>query len=203
LSPAATLEALRRRAQRCTACELYKKATQTVFGEGLPAARIMLIGEQPGEREDLEGLPFVGPAGQLLDRALAVTGIDRSHCYVTNAVKHFKWEPRGKRRLHKTPAQREIDACRQWLIAELQAIQPEIIVCLGATAGKAVFGKDFRVSRNRGRMRLSPLGPRAVATLHPAAILRITEPGERAQAFNLLVADLQIARKLSLTDNQG
>jgi len=196
LSPVETLEALRRRAQRCTACELYKHATQTVFGQGPPAARMLLIGEQPGDREDLEGLPFVGPAGQLLDRALEAAGIERADCYLTNAVKHFKWEPRGKRRLHKTPAQREIDVCRQWLIAELQALQPAVIVCLGATAAKAVFGAAFRVSRERGQVRASPLGPSALATLHPSAILRITDPEEREQAFKLLVADLRIARKL-------
>ena len=192
MSPVETLEALRTRAKRYTACELYKKATRTVFGEGPPAARVVLIGAQPGDREDLEGLPFVGPAG-----------IDRGVCYVTNAVKHFKWEPRGKRRLHKTPAQREIDACRQWLIAELQALHPAVIVCLGAIAAKAVFGADFRVTRERGQMRVSPRGPSAMATIHPSAILRITDTEERAQAFNLLVADLRIARKLQATDNQG
>jgi uracil-DNA glycosylase family protein len=202
MSPIDTLDALRRRAQHCTACELYKKATQTVFGEGPATARIVLIGEQPGDREDLEGLPFVGPAGQLLDRALEAAGIDRGACYVTNAVKHFKWEPRGKRRLHKTPAQREVNACRQWWLAELQALQPAVIVCLGATAARAVLGAEFRVTRERGQVRETPFGARAVATLHPSAILRIGDPGERTEAFNLLVADLRIARKLHAIDTR-
>jgi DNA polymerase len=150
----------------------------------------MLIGEQPGDREDLEGLPFVGPAGQLLDRALALAGIDRACCYVTNAVKHFKWEPRGKRRLHKTPAQREIDACRQWLLAEIEALRPVMIVCLGATAGKAVFGAAFRVGLHRGQIRPTSFGPPALATVHPSAVLRIADPAEREQALAAMVSDL-------------
>lgn len=188
------MSALRKQAAHCTACPLYKNATQTVFGEGLSTARIMLIGEQPGEREDIEGLPFVGPAGGLLNRALQEAGIERDACYVTNAVKHFKWKPRGKRRLHKTPAQREIDACRQWLVAEVRVVQPEVLVCLGATAANAVLGPDFRLMRERGRMIESPLGPRAVATIHPSAVLRITDPAQRAQAFDMLVSDLRVAR---------
>jgi DNA polymerase len=202
VTPIDTLDALRLRVQHCTACELYKKATQAVFGEGPSTARIVLIGEQPGDREDLEGRPFVGPAGQLLDRALKAAGIDRGDCYVTNEVKHFKWEPRGKRRLHKTPAQREVDACRQWWLAELRALKPAVMVCLGATAAKAVFGADFRVTRERGRVRDTPFGRRALATVHPSAILRIGDSGERTLAFNLLVADLRIARKLQATDTR-
>jgi DNA polymerase len=152
----------------------------------------MLIGEQPGDREDIEGKPFVGPAGQLLDRALDEAGIDRSLCYVTNIVKHFKWEPRGKRRMHKTPAQREIDACRQWLQAEVQLVQPELIVCLGATAAKAILGDRFRVTRDRGRIVASEQGARVLATIHPSAVLRV-EPEQREEAYRSLVADLQVA----------
>jgi len=189
-----SLSELRQQAAHCTACPLYRNATQTVFGEGPSTARIMLIGEQPGDREDIEGLPFVGPAGGLLDRALQEAGIERAECYVTNAVKHFKWEPRGKRRLHKTPAQREVDACRQWLVAEVRAVEPEVLVCLGATAAKAVLGPDFRLMRERGRIIESPLGPRAVATIHPSAVLRITDPAQRAQALAGLVSDLRVAR---------
>jgi DNA polymerase len=188
------LELLRGEARACTACELYKRATQTVFGEGCAHARVMLIGETPGDREDLEGHPFVGPAGQLLDRALAEAGIDRKSCYVTNAVKHFKWEPRGKRRLHKTPAQREIDACRRWLLAEIEALQPALIVCLGATAAKAVFGPSFRVTRSRGELTPTPLAARALATWHPSAVLRGPDPRRREQSYAELVEDLRRAR---------
>jgi uracil-DNA glycosylase len=196
MSKATTLEALRRKAGHCTDCDLYQHATQTVFGQGPATARIMLIGEQPGDSEDLAGLPFVGPAGQLLDQALQAAGIDRSDCYVTNAVKHFKWEPRGKRRLHKTPAQREIAACGHWLQSEVQALDPAIIVCLGATAAKAVLGPQIRVTRDHGQVRISLLGPRAIATMHPSALLRMTDPKQRAQAFDILVADLRVAREL-------
>jgi uracil-DNA glycosylase family protein len=193
-----TLSALRSQAAACTACPLYKSATQTVFGAGPATAQIMLIGEQPGDREDIEGRPFVGPAGLLLDRALAQAGIDRRQSYVTNAVKHFKWEPRGKRRIHKTPAQREVDACRRWLLAELQLVNPAVLVCLGATAAKAAFGANFRVMRQRGQILASPLAARTLATIHPSAVLRITTPGEREKAFASLVADLQIARQTQL-----
>ena len=187
-----TLTALRERAAHCTACPLYRSATQTVFGQGPTPAELMLIGEQPGDREDVEGKPFVGPAGQLLDRALDEAGIDRSLCYVTNIVKHFKWEPRGKRRMHKTPAQREIDACRQWLQAEVQLVQPQLIVCLGATAAKAILGAKFRVTRDRGRILAGEQGTRVLATIHPSAVLRV-EPEQREEAYRSLVADLQVA----------
>ena len=190
------LDALRRQARTCTAGDLCKHATQTVFGEGPPAARMMLVGEQPGDREDVEGLPFVGPAGQLLDRVLEQAGIDRQLCYITNAVKHFKWEPRGKRRLHKTPAQREIEACRRWLQAEVAALEPAVIVCLGATATKAVLGPEVRVTSDHGRPRPSTLGPPGVATLHPSAILRKREPADRQQALDRMVADLRVAHDL-------
>jgi uracil-DNA glycosylase len=196
MSKATTLETLRRNAARCTDCDLYQHATQTVCGQGSATARIMLTGEQPGDSEDLAGLPFVGPAGQLLDQALQAAGIDRSRCYVTNAVKHFKWQPRGKRRLHKTPAQREIQACRHWLQAEVQALAPAIIVCLGATAAKALLGADTGVTRDHGQVRLSLLGPRGLATMQPSALLRMTDPKQRAQAFDILVADLRVAREL-------
>src|SRR5712664_1129728 len=150
------LKQLREEARACQDCPLWANATQTVFGAGDPHARVMLVGEQPGDEEDKKGLPFVGPAGRLLDRALEAAGIDRQHLYVTNAVKHFKWELRGKRRLHKTPAQREIDACRQWLEGEIAAVRPCVIGCLGATAARAVLGPDFRVSKMRGKLGKSP-----------------------------------------------
>jgi uracil-DNA glycosylase family protein len=176
MNKALKLAALRRRASGCTACPLYANATQTVFGQGTPSA-LMLIGEQPGDREDIEGAPFAGPAGRLLDRALSEAGIEPERCYVTNAVKHFKWEPRGKRRLHKTPAQREVDACRQWLIAEVALLQPELMVCLGATAAHAVLGRDFRLTRDHGAVGASVLGLPAMATMHPSAIYK--NPGSR------------------------
>ena len=154
----------------------------------------MLIGETPGDREDLEGMPFVGPAGQLLDRALAEAGINRRQCSVTNAVKHFKWEPRGKRRLHKTPAQREIDACRRWLLGEIAALQPALLICLGATAAKAIFGPSFRVTRSRGRLLRSPLGALAMATVHPSAVLRSPSSEERERNYRAFVTDLRAAR---------
>jgi uracil-DNA glycosylase family protein len=187
--------ALRRRAQSCTACPLYANATQTVFGQGPVFAVLMLIGEQPGDREDIEGKPFVGPAGRLLDHALLEAGIERQTCYITNAVKHFKWEPRGKRRMHKTPAQREIDACRQWLMAEVDLVRPKLIVCLGATAARALFGRDFRLSTNRGVVRASVLGPQAIATNHPSALLRITDAQQREAALAAMVNDLRLAIK--------
>src|SRR5712664_2121198 len=150
------LKQLREEARACQDCPLWANATQTVFGAGDPHARVMLVGEQPGDEEDRKGLPFVGPAGRLLDRALEAAGIDREHVYVTNAVKHFKWQLRGKRRLHKTPAQREIDACRRWLEGEMRALEPQVIACLGSTAARAVLGPDFRVSKMRGKLGKSP-----------------------------------------------
>ena len=166
-----------------------------VFGAGDPNARVMLVGEQPGDEEDKKGLPFVGPAGRLLDRALEAAGVDREHLYVTNAVKHFKWQLRGKRRLHKTPAQREIDACHQWLEREIQSIEPHVIVALGSTAAKAVIGRDFKVSVQRGQFVESPLAPHVFATFHPSALLRLREEEERHAAFEQLVKDLKLIKK--------
>jgi uracil-DNA glycosylase len=186
------LDAVRRAAKRCQDCPLWANATQTVFGAGDPHARVMLVGEQPGDEEDKKGLPFVGPAGRLLDRALEEAGVDRDGLYVTNAVKHFKWQLRGKRRLHKTPAQREIDACHQWLEREVAAIRPEVIACLGATAARAVIAKDFKVSTMRGRFVASPLAPHVFATLHPSALLRLRDEDEKQAAFNQLVGDLKL-----------
>lgn len=194
-SPATlSIQELREQARHCTACPLYAHATQTVFGVGNAHARVMLIGETPGDREDIEGLPFVGPAGQLLDRALEEAGINRKQCYVTNAVKHFKWEPRGKRRLHKTPAQREIEACRRWLLGEIAALQPTLLICLGATAAKAIFGASFRVTRSRGQLLRSSLGALAMATVHPSAVLRSPSSEERERNYRAFVADLSAAR---------
>ena len=192
---ARSLKQLREEARRCQDCPLWANATQTVFGEGDPHARVMLVGEQPGDAEDRKGHPFVGPAGQLLDRALGAAGVERDHLYVTNAVKHFKWQLRGKRRLHKTPAQREIDACHQWLEGEIGAIRPEVIVCLGATAARAVIGPQFKVSTMRGRFVDSPLAPRVFATFHPSALLRLRDEEEKARGFAQLVGDLKLIRK--------
>src|ERR687892_417991 len=193
--PKSPLDELREEARACQDCPLWANATQTVFGAGEPHAKVMLVGEQPGDEEDKKGLPFVGPAGKLLDRALEAAGVDRSHLYVTNAVKHFKWQLRGKRRLHKTPAQREIDACHQWLEAEVQTVKPHVIVALGATAAKAVIGRDFKVSIQRGQFVESPLAPYVFATFHPSALLRLQEEEEKEMAFAQLVKDLQLIKK--------
>jgi len=192
---ARTLEELREDARRCQDCPLWANATQTVFGAGDPHARVMLVGEQPGDEEDRKGLPFVGPAGRLLDRALAAAQVDRENLYVTNAVKHFKWQLRGKRRLHKTPAQREIDACHQWLEREIETVEPEVIACLGATAAKAVIGRDFKVSTMRGRFVESAAAPFVFATFHPSALLRLRDEAERETAFAQLVGDLKLIKK--------
>jgi uracil-DNA glycosylase family protein len=189
------LEKIREDARRCQDCPLWANATQTVFGAGDPHARVMLVGEQPGDEEDKKGLPFVGPAGRLLDRALEAAGVDREHLYVTNAVKHFKWQLRGKRRLHKTPAQREIDACHQWLEKEIEKIQPHVIVALGSTAAKAIISRDFKVSVQRGQFVDSPLAPYVFATFHPSALLRLREEEEREAAFKQLVKDLRLIQK--------
>ena len=189
------LEELEKRARSCRDCPLWAHATQTVFGAGDAHAKVMLVGEQPGDEEDRKGLPFVGPAGRLLDRALEAAGIDRRELYVTNAVKHFKFELRGKRRLHKTPAQREVEACLQWLEAEIQAIKPRIIVCLGATAARALLGSAFRVSIMRGRFIESAYAPFVFATLHPSALLRLRDEAERDEAFKRFVEDLALIRK--------
>jgi DNA polymerase len=188
------LAQLREEAKSCRACPLWANATQTVFGAGDPHARVMLVGEQPGDEEDRKGLPFVGPAGRLLDRALEAAGIDREHVYVTNAVKHFKWQLRGKRRIHKTPAQREIDACRQWLEGEIAAVRPRVIGCLGATAARAILGPDFRVSTMRGKFVPSPYAPCVFATYHPSALLRLKGEDEREAAFAQLVRDLALVK---------
>jgi DNA polymerase len=192
---AKSLKELREEARECQDCPLWANATQTVFGAGDPHARVMLVGEQPGDEEDKKGLPFVGPAGRLLDRALEAAGVNREHIYVTNAVKHFKWQLRGKRRLHKTPAQREIDACHQWLEAEIQTVKPQVIVALGATAAKAVIGRDFKVSIQRGQFVESPHAPYVFATFHPSALLRLKEDEERDAAFAQLVNDLKLINK--------
>jgi len=190
ISTNATLEELRERARTCRACDLWKRATQTVFGEGSADARVMLIGEQPGDREDLAGRPFVGPAGLLLDKALEQAGIERENVYVTNVVKHFNWEPRGKRRIHKKPNQLQIAACRPWLDAELAAVRPEVVVCLGATAAQALLGKKFRVTQQRGQMIPSTLAPFVTATVHPSSILRAPDDESRRREMKLFVADL-------------
>jgi uracil-DNA glycosylase family protein len=192
---ARSLKQLREDARACQDCPLWANATQTVFGAGDPHARVMLVGEQPGDEEDKKGLPFVGPAGRLLDRALEAAGVDRSHVYITNAVKHFKWQLRGKRRLHKTPAQREIDACHQWLEREIEAVKPRVIVAMGATAARSVISKDFKVSTMRGEFVESPLAPYVFATFHPSALLRLKDEAEKEAAFEQLVGDLKLIRK--------
>jgi len=188
-----TLTRVRDDAKNCRACDLYKHATQTVFGEGPAKATVMLIGEQPGDAEDLSGHPFVGPAGQLLDRALADAGIDRRAVYLTNAVKHFKFEPRGKRRIHKKPRASEIAACRPWLDAEIALVKPRVIVCLGATAAQALLGKSFKVTAHRGVFMPSPLVPRVLATVHPSSILRAPDAEARRTEMQRFVSDLRVA----------
>jgi len=167
-----SLPALKAAAAECRACDLWEKGTQTVFGEGLLTTRLILVGEQPGNEEDIEGLPFVGPAGHVLDRALESAGIGRRDAYVTNVVEHFNWVPKGKLRLHKKPNAREIGACLPWLEAEIELIRPKVLVAMGATSAQGIFGKDFRVTRDRGRLLLSPFAPFAAATVHPSSILR-------------------------------
>jgi uracil-DNA glycosylase family protein len=195
--PKPTLNSLRKAAASCTGCSLYRNATQTVFGAGPAKARLMLVGEQPGDVEDLQGLPFVGPAGRLLDRALAEAGIDRARVYVTNAVKHFKWVQRGKRRLHSKPGAREIQACYPWLEAEIATLKPEIIVCLGATAAQALLGRSFRVSQRRGAFIASPLASHVMATIHPSSLLRAPDPATRAREFTRFIAELRtVAERL-------
>ncbi|MFN2503923.1 MAG: UdgX family uracil-DNA binding protein [Acidimicrobiales bacterium] len=196
--PQPTLSALREAASGCQACPLWKNAAQTVFGEGTEKARLMLVGEQPGDREDLEGRPFVGPAGRLLDRGLDEAGIDRKLVYVTNVVKHFKWEARGKRRLHKRPNAEEITACRPWLEAEIETVSPEVVVCLGATAAQALLGSSFRVSRQRGEFVVGLLGPVLTATVHPSSILRAGDDAARQAEMAAFVQDLRlVAERLS------
>jgi uracil-DNA glycosylase len=179
LPVARTLPALTRAVQSCRGCPLYRDATQAVFGHGPHDAPLVLVGEMPGNDEDLAGQPFVGPAGRILDTALEEAGIARDAAYVTNAVKHFKWEPRGKRRLHKTPTLREVEACRPWLEAELEVLKPLVLVCLGPTAAKALLGRDFRITRDRGRFVESNLAPYVTATAHPSAVLRMRDSETR------------------------
>jgi DNA polymerase len=186
-----TIPALRKAAQDCQACELWKRGTQTVFGEGEAGAKVIFVGEQPGDREDLEGKPFVGPAGGLLDKALLEAGIDRKEVYVTNVVKHFKWEPRGKRRIHKKPNAAEIAACRPWLDAEIAVLRPKVVVCLGATAAQALLGRDFRVTQHRGEFVESSLAPYVMATVHPSSILRAPDEATRHAEMRHFVADLK------------
>ncbi len=186
-----TLSALVEASKDCRGCDLYARATQTVFGEGPTRADIMLIGEQPGDREDREGHPFVGPAGTLLDRALEAAGIDRTKVYVTNAVKHFKFEPRGKRRIHKKPNVEEIRACSPWLGAELDAVKPRVVVCLGATAAQAVIGRTFKVTQHRGEFVETPLEALVTATVHPSSILRSPDDTTRAAEMDAFVRDLR------------
>jgi DNA polymerase len=194
----ATLRDLHEAAKQCRACDLWKNATQTVFGEGSTKADIMLIGEQPGDQEDRSGHPFVGPAGKLLDQALADAGIDRSEVYVTNVVKHFRWTPaeRGKRRIHKKPRASEIQACRPWLDAELEIVKPKIVVCLGASAAQALLGNEFRVSRERGKAIKSTLAALIVATVHPSSILRAPEDASREEQRKQFVNDLKAVKRL-------
>jgi uracil-DNA glycosylase len=189
-----TLTALRAAAAGCRGCDLYKRGTQTVFGEGRPDARVMMVGEQPGHEEDLAGHPFVGPAGRLLGRALAAASIVRDDVYVTNVVKHFKWEPRGQRRIHAKPNQMEINACLPWLQAELDVVKPEAVVCLGATAAQALLGPRFRVTKQRGQWVEAPWAKRVLATVHPSAILRAPDDETRRREFDLFVADLRHVR---------
>jgi DNA polymerase len=188
-----SLSRLRAIAADCKACDLYKRATQTVFGEGPRRAELMLVGEQPGDAEDLAGHPFVGPAGRLLDQALAAAGIDRARVYVTNVVKHFKWEPRGKRRIHAKPNAGEIGACRPWLETEIALVKPRVLVCLGATAAQALLGKAFKVSRQRGEFVDSALAPLVTATVHPSSILRAPTDEARHEEMRRFVADLEKA----------
>src|ERR1700719_3392572 len=191
----ATLEELRQAAKNCKACNLWRTGTQTVFGAGAAHPKIMFVGEQPGSQEDWEGQPFVGPAGKLLDSALEEAGIDRSKTYVTNAVKHFKWEPRGKRRIHKKPNALETAACRPWLDAEIAALKPQVIVCLGATAAQALLGRAFRATQQRCELMKSTLAPLILATVHPSSILRAPDAETRHVEMDRFVADLKkIAR---------
>jgi uracil-DNA glycosylase family protein len=194
-----TLNSLREAAAGCTACHLYLRGTQTVFGEGSRHAEVVLVGEQPGNDEDLTGKPFVGPAGKLLDRALEAAGVDRTQTYVTNIVKHFKWEPRGKRRIHKKPNAMEIAACRPWFDAEVRVLKPQVVVALGATAAQALLGKNFKVTQRRGEIiRDSGLAPAVVATVHPSSILRAPDDDTRHEEMRKFIDDMrQVAKAIA------
>ncbi len=191
----ASFPQLREAAAGCKACDLWERGTQTVFGEGSPRARVILIGEQPGNEEDLSGKPFVGPAGRLLDKALQEAGIDRTDAYVTNVVKHFKWEPRGKRRIHAKPNAQEIAACRPWLEAEIGLLKPEVVVCLGATAAQALLGRDFRVTQSRGQFVESPFAAKVLATVHPSSILRTPDEAARHEEMLRFIQDLKVVAR--------
>ena len=198
-----TLPKLRTIAAGCTACDLYKRGTQTVFGEGRSTARVVFVGEQPGDQEDLSGKPFVGPAGKVLDKALDEAGIDRDECYVTNIVKHFKWEPRGKRRIHKKPNQVEITACKPWFEAEVAVLKPEIVICLGATAAQAIIGRTFKVTKQHGKLFGNVInGAQVMATVHPSSILRAPDDDARREAMALFIADLRAAWRAIRTPSQ-
>ena len=190
------LDAVRQKALGCTNCPLFRQATQTVFGRGPVTASLMLVGEQPGNDEDLQGLPFVGPAGRVLEDGLREAGIDTREAYVTNVVKHFKWVPRGKRRIHQKPSAREVEACRPWIEQELAIVRPRVLVCLGATASQALLGPDVRVTRERGRVLATPLAPKAVATVHPSSILRQQTPEDREREMGLFIEDLRVVASL-------
>lgn len=195
LPPQRDLAHLRQAADVCRGCSLYRNATQVVFGEGLPTARVLLIGEQPGDQEDMAGRPFVGPAGRLLDKALVDAGFQRDELYLTNAVKHFKWEWRGRRRLHKKPSTAEVRACRPWLEAEVVAVQPDLLLCMGVTAATAVFGGTIRLKDVRGTFRPSPFAVEAFVTIHPSALLRLPSTQDREVGFQRLVDELRLARE--------
>ena len=199
-----TIDSLREAAAHCKGCHLWRRASQTVFGEGARHASVMLVGEQPGDKEDLAGHPFVGPAGRILEEALAAAGIDRKEVYITNMVKHFNWAPdqRGKRRIHKKPRYSEIQACRPWLDAEISATRPRVIICLGATAAQGLLGKEFSVTRQRGRFVSSPLAPRVMATVHPSSILRVEDDDSRREQKRAFIQDLMVgARELQKLRN--
>lgn len=198
LSMKAVVEA----AAGCQACPLWKTGTQTVFGEGLRRSRLMLVGEQPGDQEDLEGKPFVGPSGRLLDEGLEEAGIERSEAYVTNVVKHFKWVAAGRRRLHKKPNAREITACRPWLSAEIELVRPEVLVCLGATAAQALIDRKFRVTQDRGVVVASDLAPHVMATVHPSSILRTRTKEQRQEAMEAFIRDLKAAQRILHPDGR-
>jgi DNA polymerase len=190
-----TYPALKRAADACQGCDLYKYATQTVFGQGPAGAELLFVGEQPGDEEDLKGSPFVGPAGRLFDKALAEASIDRDRTYVTNIVKHFKWVPKGKRRLHQKPRASEVEACLPWFAAELEIIKPRILVCLGATAAQALLGRDFRVTQSRGMWLDSLMAERTLATVHPSSILRARDSEARESMYTDFVSDLRVVAK--------
>ncbi|PYP92920.1 MAG: uracil-DNA glycosylase [Candidatus Angelobacter sp. Gp1-AA117] len=191
IPPSPTLKTLHEAAVQCRACDLWKLGTQTVFGEGSRHSRVMMVGEQPGDKEDLAGRPFVGPAGAVLDKALAAAGIDRKDVYVTNIVKHFKWEPRGKRRIHKKPNAAQITACRPWLDAEIRVVQPEVVILLGATAAQGVLGRDFRVTQHRGEWVQSSIATYVMATVHPSSILRAPDDESRHEEMRKFIDDLK------------